>query len=101
MTAYGIYLHGLANGQPSEYDHTWVVHYDPNYMRGPGNYDGGLLETTANKAKAGRFSFADAVLLWKSTAPAPFDVRPDGKLNRPLTAFTVSIGPLEDLSRCG
>jgi hypothetical protein len=49
------------------------------------------LVVTTDKAEALRFASArDAMELWRSV-PARAPVRPDGKPNRPLTSFTVSV----------
>jgi hypothetical protein len=85
---YVILLVGLANGQPSEFDGQYVVEYDPTYVEPGVPYYGGKLVTTPDLAKAKRFTDAiEATKLWR----ASYGTRPDGKPNRPLTAYTVEI----------
>jgi len=86
-----IQIVGLASGDRTPFDGQWIKSYDPNYVW-PDGYDGGLLVTTNNPEEAIGFSDGvEAAQFWQTVAPAPYDVRPDGKPNRPLTAFTVEI----------
>lgn len=82
-------LIGLVNGEETEYDGQYVVEYDPR----PRMADDGEfvhLVVTADPAKALQFaSVEDAFKLWK----AEYGLRPDGEPNRPLTAFSVEVGP--------
>ena len=83
-----IRLIGLVNGEPSEFDETFVVAYDPSYWPRGEPYDGGLLEVTKDAALAKHFPSAkEAMECWQQT----FGVREDGKPNRPLTAWTACI----------
>lgn len=101
MSRWCIKLMGLANGQ--FYDHesvgVYVKSYDPNYVR-PEGYDGGLLETTPDFTQAVAFDGPDAALAyWHQQAPPPYDIRLDGKPNRPLTAFSVIIEDITVINR--
>jgi hypothetical protein len=67
---------------------------DPTYLRDfdPDRHDGrGEIGTTRDPAKALRFSDAAAALMVWKTQSRRVPVRPDGKPNRPLTAYTVEI----------
>lgn len=66
--------------------------YDPAPAPNSSRYDGGDLMTTEDMALAKKFEEpSEAYLLYLATAPYPFHVRPDGKPNRPLTAFTIEV----------
>lgn len=76
-----ILCEGLANGEPGPVG-LWLASYEPAT---------GLSGWTSNKQMAIVFKDAfDALALWKSVHTEK-PVRPDGKPNRPLTAFTVTI----------
>ncbi len=77
----------LYSGQPTEHDGKYVVDYDPKPRLGP---DGPwvYLITTDDPAKARRFADAgEALEFWRMS----YGIRPDGKPNRPLTAYTVEV----------
>jgi hypothetical protein len=81
----------LANGMGHPHNGKYVKEYDPNYYF-EGRYEGGWLRLTEDPKQAKNFdSFKEAYDYWMQQAPAPHDVRPDGKPNRPLTAWTVEI----------
>lgn len=75
-------------------DGEFVVAYDPNR---PGKDRLGRplvanIVTTRIRGLAKRFeSTAAAMECWRRVADPPHHLRPDGKPNRPLTAFTVAI----------
>ena len=97
MTRYGIFIIGAASGKETPFDRQWVTRYDPQYVHDPGRYDGGVLETSPFVEEALRFDGAAAALeKWREVAPEPFSVRPDGRPNRPLSAFTVEVLPLDE-----
>lgn len=74
-----------------EYFGKYLKYYDPGYMFN-GQYDGGRLIITENIADAQKFATSqDAFQKWHSVAPEPYSIRSDGKLNKPLTAFSVMI----------
>lgn len=79
---------------PTPFDGQWLKRYDPDR---PGVDPRGqpmtaLVEATANPAEALRFDDAKAAMeLWRMVAAPPHHMRPDGKPNRPLTAFTIVI----------
>lgn len=67
--------------------------YDPTYTPPSGVYDGGILKVTRDPRKAQHFlSIKEATEKWLQS----YGLRPDGKPNRPLTAFDVQIPSLED-----
>ena len=71
---------------------------DPTYLQDfdPDRHDGrGEIGTTRDRGKAMRFANAgEALETWRRPSEVR-PLRPDGKPNRPLTAFTVEIEPLE------
>ncbi len=84
---------GLAVGEPSEFDGQYLQSYDPHAHWADGSYDGGIIETTADASKAARYPDAGAALAaWKAGPDCRcHGMRMDGRPNRPLTAFTVSV----------
>ena len=89
---------GLANGQGHAFEGRYIKYWDVNYLY-QGRYDGGYLKLTRNIDKAQRYlSAEDAMLAWKAQAPEPYHLRPDGEANRPLTAFTVEVLPVESFT---
>ena len=87
---YVIQLIGLVNGLATKFDGEYLKEYDP--MR-PGKYPDGrdmyfLLVTTPDRSEAKKFDTAVAVHVeWTRSSGR---TRPDGKDDRPLTAFTIS-----------
>jgi hypothetical protein len=82
---------GLANGQRHHAEGEWLVSYDPYAHGGRGE-----MTTTPYRAEATRFTLIEFHRLY-STAVG---IRPDGKPNRPLTAFHLTVEPA-DLSSPG
>ncbi len=75
-------------GIPTEFDGKWLVEYDPTILLPDGSYDGGLLEVTDDPAQAKDFPTTEECLAcWNQS----YGIRPDGKPNRPLTAWTVEV----------
>lgn len=84
---------GLVDGQPSAYDGQYVVEYDPGrdgVEPGSGRPMLCHLVTTPDRAAARQLSFREAMELLRLVDPRR-PVRPDGRPNRPLTAFTVEM----------
>lgn len=80
--SYVLQIEGFADGSPTDVAGHYVVAYDPD----------GALELTPDRIKARHFlSARDAFLTWRAQASPPNHLRPDGKPNRPLTAFTVKV----------
>jgi hypothetical protein len=85
---YVMQLVGLANGDGSPHEGEFLVEYDPPAMRADGTYEGGNIVTSRDMAQALQFADPGALLeCWRQTN----GTRPDGKPNRPLTAYTVEI----------
>jgi hypothetical protein len=86
-----IRIMGLVNGGKTAYDGQYVVEYDASR---PGREQGTgrpmmmcHLVATPDRAKATRYTAGEAHELWTSIDKR-HPVRPDGKPNRPFTAFT-------------
>jgi hypothetical protein len=90
VTKYVILIHGLVNGQSSPYDGTYLSHFDFDDCE-PHECN---LMTAKTPEDATRFDdVPTATEIWKTIDPRQ-PVRLDGKPNRPLTAFSVSIEPV-------
>jgi hypothetical protein len=82
-------LIGLATGERTAIDGSYVLTYSPDGHGGQGR-----LEVTRKLALAKRYdSGGDALADWQRVS-ATHPVRIDGKPNRPLSAYTVEIVPL-------
>lgn len=82
---YVIQFLGDALGRPTRVDGQYLTAYDP---------DTGDLQTTADASRALHFDHpADALHLWRAQSTVE-PLRPDGKPNRPLTAFTITVDPV-------
>jgi hypothetical protein len=80
---------GTAGGGWSPTRPTWVQTYDPD-----GNDGFGRVKLTTQLANALTFeSPGEAFHFWRRQSTVR-PLRDDGKPNRPLTAYTVEIGPL-------
>lgn len=69
---------------------TYVVSYNPHAAAEL--WDAPMLITTPWIDGATLFTAAEALAVWQEA----HGLRPDGKPNRPLTAFTVSLDQVED-----
>lgn len=89
--AYVLQFLTLADGSRDEHCGQYLVGYQPAFHPPNADYDGGLLVTSPNFLDAQKFDSAiEAVEVWRTQAPCPcHNLRPDGKPNRPLTAYTV------------
>jgi hypothetical protein len=94
--AVAIVLIGLSDGNRTPHDGRYLKAYDPTWLHEPVEELPGVdrfvavLESTANIAEAKRFAtLQDAILCRNSVSPNQ-PVRPDGRPNRPLTAFTMT-----------
>jgi hypothetical protein len=84
-----------ASGQATRFDNGYVAEYDPAYAPPGLPYDGGLLSVTDDIGQAMQFpNAATALEKWRE----PFGIRTDGEQNRPLTAWSIEIVPIEDSS---
>lgn len=89
---------GLIDGTRTAFDNQYVVEFDANrdgVEPGTNMPMMAYLATTPNRAEATRYSAKAAFELWRAVDQRN-PVRPDGKPNRPLTAFTVDIEPADD-----
>lgn len=81
-------LVGLVNGGASEFDGKYVVEYDPSAYAEDGTYQGGKLLVADDPLAARLFDDASRALeYWRQS----YGLRPDGKPNRPLTAYTAEV----------
>lgn len=77
---------GLADGRPTPDEERYVVSCDVDAFDGRG-----LLDTTDDKSRAMAFdSVVEALEYWKRQSTV-VPMRPDGKPNRPLTAYHVEL----------
>jgi hypothetical protein len=84
---YVIQLIELTNGASDPDQGMYVMSYEPAAFAGRGD-----VRTTPDKGRARRFTDAVAAAeYWRQSA----GIRPDGKPNRPLTAWTVEIIPAD------
>jgi hypothetical protein len=93
-----IKIEGLVNGGSTPFDGEFLVEYDPE--RDGTAPDGSPMfahvVTTPDPDQAKKFpDFIEAAECWKRVCKRT-PTRPDGKPNRPLTAFTVKFVPGEE-----
>lgn len=87
MKLYVIRIIALADGRRSKHDDRFLSYYDPTKHGTRGD-----IRSTHDVRKAMHFpSGAEAIKLFQLS----HGTRPDGRPNRPLTAFAVSVEPLE------
>jgi len=92
MDEYGIFLEQLGNRLFLE----WVTFFDPDGGPDDVEYPTGIVVTSADASKALRFaSMEEATAFWRQQSTRT-PLRPDGKPNRPLTAYTVTIRKIEE-----
>ena len=78
----------VASDEPTMFDNTYVIQYDPNFVPAGGEYDGGSLLVDPDVSKARRFaSPSEALEYWRQS----HGIRPDGEPNRPLTAYNAEV----------
>jgi hypothetical protein len=90
---------GLINGGVTGFDGQYVVEFDPSRDgREPltGQVMMAHLRTTPNLDEATRYTSTEAFELWRSVDPRN-PVRPDGRPNRPFTAFSISVSTPENV----
>lgn len=86
---FAIKIVSIADGSPSNLDGTFVRSYSPDAFRGRGD-----VVTSKYIHKALLFDTKqEAMEFWRQPSTM-HPTRPDGKPNRPLTAFTVEIVPV-------
>lgn len=69
----------------------YLESYDPDYRPDPTDPTTGLAVWTPDLAEAMRFADAGAALLTWRTQSTVRPLRPDGKPNRPLSAYTIEV----------
>lgn len=91
MTSFGLkILDGPLAGE-------WVQTFDPDASAyDPPRYPTGSGSSTADPAKALRFDDPGEALEYWHQPSTVVPLRPDGKPNRPLTAFTVTVEELPE-----
>lgn len=81
-----IQIVGSPTGEPTGIENEYVVSYDPSAQAPDADYPTGILVTTPDLAKARLFpDVAEAIEFYRQS----HGDRPDGRPNRPLTAFSV------------
>ena len=84
---------GLADGQASSFEGMYVGNFDPSHSPPLGHWPqtSCILDVTPRKDEAKAYN--DAAAAWEDwrRIDERLPTRPDGKPNRPLTAFTVEI----------
>jgi hypothetical protein len=87
-----IRIRSLVVGGPTPYDDQYVVDYDPGRdgVDPWGRPMNCHLLATPDRSKALWLDLLHAHALWSAVDPRN-PIRPDGKPNRPLTAFTVAL----------
>lgn len=82
---YVVQLVGVVTGQKTPFDGQYLKYYDPSAHDGVGE-----IRTTPLAKDALHFdSFKDAMYVYRLS----YGTRPDGRPNRPLTAYSVEIKP--------
>ena len=83
-----IRIHSTAWGAKSDLTGRYLKSYDPDARGGRGT-----VETTEDRDQAMQFADAGAAMeCWRRPSKV-LPLRPDGKPNRPLTAYNVEIEP--------
>jgi hypothetical protein len=80
---------GRADGSPSPEAGRYVVSLDPDASGGRGHID-----LTHDVGRARRFRGTEEAWEWWRRQSTVLPLRPDGKPNRPGTAFTVMVQPV-------
>lgn len=89
-----VYLGGSQGPQePSQHDGQYVYRFDPDAHGGRGQ-----VWTTPEPSNAAQFDSQEHAVMFYRQVSAAKPKRPDGKPNRPLTAFTVTIFDWEKYS---
>lgn len=86
--AYTMKIEGNAAGGKSDFDGQYVVEYDPSLHLPGGEYDGGLLRTSVSLLEAKKFKDLGELFEYYGQS---YGTRPDGKPNKPLTAFNIEV----------
>jgi hypothetical protein len=84
--SYYLKMVGLATGEASDLDGLYVKAYDPDFRWGRGEIVG-----TKDKDEALKFETLQGALTEYRRTSKVRPLRPDGKPNRPLTAYTIEV----------
>lgn len=79
------------NEVTGEVINAWLKTYDPDF----GDDGRGFFECVENRDEAKVFQSLEEAHAYWTQVPKVMPTRPDGKPNRPLTAFTVEVRPIE------
>ena len=91
MSEYVIIARGFASGAPCNHEGMYLQNFDHDAFNGQG-----WGTFTPKRSRARRFADQLAAIdFWKQQSTVR-PLRPDGEPNRPMTALTVEIAPLED-----
>lgn len=83
---------GDSLGRPTSHDGKYVLEFRAGTMDRHGVLHGGILRSSPERFEALKFPSAlEALEFWRQAN----GLRPDGKPNRPLTAFTIEIQSLD------
>jgi hypothetical protein len=85
---------GASNGSPCGSTGKFVERYEPQWNSGMG-----YAWFTSDVSEALTFDTLEAAYAFWRTVPANRPTRPDGKPNRPLTAFHIEVVPLAFLQQ--
>ena len=80
---------GFVNGMPCDHAGQYLESFDPDAYGGRG-----YVTWTPDLSKAMRFTSVVEAFEMRWRQPTVLPLRPDGKPNRPLTAYTTEIIPL-------
>lgn len=86
---YVIKVYGLYEAEP--FDGQMVKSYAPEAFEGLGD-----VETTSSLSEALKFDTLRKAVAFSRQPASNMPMRPDGKPNRPLTAFTLEFVPVDD-----
>lgn len=89
---------GMANGSPSPFDGLYLKEYDPGKQgwTPTGKPMAAHIVVVGDPAQAMQFKDLVALMEVRNAIDPEFPERPDGKPNRPLTAFTIEITDLSN-----
>jgi hypothetical protein len=91
--AYVITLQQLADGSRDEHCGRYRAGYNPDGAPLSNRTGGGLIRTTGSPARAQRFESPAAAYLVYQQVSRRVPLRPDGRPNRPLTAYSIAVDP--------
>jgi len=90
MTKYVMVALGFANGRFCPHEGQYLRSFDHEHDNGMG-----WGEFTSNIARAKKFDTREELFEFWTKVPKCRPIRPDGQPNRPLTALSVTVEPIE------